>query len=175
MASANKTAVETVVEVDAADMPDVEAQFRYRKPLQPGEGMPAFDGSSRSSEAQDNYEEMFYTTPTMAVRNARRLDTAIDRQGFTLVHYPSEVENFYDDQEMKAKYHEEMKAAVTKLVTESEGFGAPSFVMTNGHITRNEARSLSGEQLGSHHLVHNDFTPGEFVDCKQAVANQARR
>ena len=61
MASANKTAVETVVEVDAADMPDVEAQFRYRKPLQPGEGMPAFDGSSRSSEAQDNYEEMFLT------------------------------------------------------------------------------------------------------------------
>ena len=148
----NKAAVETLLELDAADMPDVEAQFRYRKPLRPGEGMPAFDGSG-SSDGDDVYDDPDYTTPTVTVRNARTLGAGIDRQGFVLVDCPSAVVNFYDDEEMQAKYHEEMKAVVTKLVTESESFGTPSFVTTNGHITRNEARALHGEQLGSHHLV----------------------
>ena len=159
-ATANKTATsaESLATLHAADMPDVEAQFRYRKPLRPGEGMPAFDGNGQSS-GEEVYDDPDYTTPTMAVRNARKLGASIDCEGFALVECPSDVENFYDDEEMRAKYHEEMKTAVKKLLAESEGFGKPSFVMTNGHITRNEARALNGEQLGSHHLVHNDFTP----------------
>lgn len=142
-------------------LPSVAALFRYRKPLREGEPKPAFDGENRTQEAQEGYEDELYTEPLCSVINARarRTPPSIGREGFSLVRAPSVVADFYDMDAMRAHYHKEMCQAVKKLVSASAAFGEPAYVLTNGHITRNEAEAEAGERLGSHHLVHNDFTP----------------
>jgi hypothetical protein len=133
----------------------VEATFRYRLPLQPGEEKPHFDGMERA-ESQGDYEDQLYTTPVCTVINARRLGAppTIDDAGFQLVHHPVAVNDWYDASDMAENYHEAMKALVSQLLAESDEFEEPMFCMTNGHLTRNEAEAEAGERLGAHHLVH---------------------
>ena len=149
-------------------MPDVEGAFRYRLPLQQDEAKPAFDGMDQRSKHGGDYDDTFYSTPTMMVRNARRAaePPTIDGAGFALVNSPVAVTDWYDQEDMKENYHEQMKALVAGMLADSAEFGEPMFVMTNGHITRNEAEAEAGERLGSHHLVHNDFTP----DFREKIA-----
>ena len=133
----------------------VEATFRYRLPLQPGEGKPHFDGMERA-ESQGDYEDHLYSTPVCSVINARRLDTppTIDGAGFACVQHPVDVNDWYDPSDMAENYHEPMKALVSQLLADSDEFEEPMFTMTNGHLTRNEAEAEAGERLGAHHLVH---------------------
>lgn len=140
----------------AEDMADtVEATFRYRLPLQPGEEKPRFDGMERA-ESQGEYEDHLYTTPICSVINARRLEVppSIDGAGFQLVQHPVAVTDWYDPSDMAENYHEAMKALVSQLLANSNEFEEPMFCMTNGHLTRNEAEAEAGERLGAHHLVH---------------------
>ena len=164
-ASSTTMAVDTVVQ-DATEMAEtVEAPFRYRLPLQAGEEKPHFDGMEQAAESDGSYDDELYSTPVCTVINARRMESqpTIDDGGFQLVHHPVEVSDWYSHADMAEHYHEPMKELVSKLLADSESFEAPMFVMTNGHLTRNEAEAEAGERLGAHHLVHNDFTP-EFRD-----------
>jgi hypothetical protein len=144
---------ETTATAEMAEV--VQATFRYRLPLQPGEGKPHFDGMERAG-VQGDYDDTLYATPVCSVTNARRLGTSptIDDAGFQLVRHPVDVSDWYDRSDMAKNYHEPMKALVAKLCADSNEFEEPMFCMTNGHITRNEAEAEAGERLGAHHLVH---------------------
>jgi hypothetical protein len=160
---------------DLDELPYVTSSFRYRKPLQPGEPKPAFNGENRTQEAEEGYEDQFYTEPLCSVINARARETppSLAWEGFCLAEAPSQVVDFYDLEEMRAHYHKEMCRTVKKLVSASAEFGEPAHVLTNGHITRNEAEAEAGERLGSHHLVHNDFTPDfrEKISMRTPLVN----
>ncbi len=151
--AATAAVVETTGAEEMAEV--VEATFRYRLPLQPGEEKPHFDGMERA-ESQGDYEDDLYTAPVCSVVNARRLGTCptIDDAGFQLVQHPVAVSDFYDPADMAENYHEAMKALVKQLLADSDEFEEPMFCMTNGHLTRNEAEAEAGERLGAHHLVH---------------------
>src|SRR5262245_66570980 len=51
------------------------------------------------------------TPHTVTVRNARLLlnQLSLDTQGFVLTHQTSKVQNFYDDQEVRAAYYPEVE------------------------------------------------------------------
>ncbi len=124
---------------------EIEAEFNYRKPLKEKEAKPAF-GLEEEDPSLPNHKSFKKT-----VYDARELNFDISMGGFELIDHKSEVDDFYNDDDVAATYYEEM----SKLVKEKVG---ADLVQIVSHITRNEAQAESGERKGGHRLVHNDFT-----------------
>jgi hypothetical protein len=89
----------------------------------------------------------------VVVHDARGLNPGptVDREGFALVRQRSRLENFYDEDQVRAVYYPECEHLLSDLT------GAPRVVVFD-HIVRNAARSNEkGIKLPAT-AVHNDYT-----------------
>ena len=136
----------------------VEADFYYRIAMKEGEPKPSFGKHPIDPNAVRH--QAFSKT----VLNGRAIQTSLDAEGFELVTHESQIENFYDANEVQSVYYEEIKELATRLT------GA-RVVQTLGHLTRNEAEAEPGKRLGAHRLVHNDFTPALKEQLRKFIAN----
>lgn len=125
---------------------EVTAELFYRNPLATGEPKPSFGVEEADPERPDH--RGFATT----VRSARGNSTSFEQEGFKLVKQETSTEDFYDDDEVQTRYYPELK----ELVLKESG---AAFVQVLSHITRSEEAAQTGQRLGAHRLVHNDFTP----------------
>ena len=83
--------------------------------------------------------------------NADRFD--LDRQGFAFKKYDSAVQDFFDDDEVRAVYYPEMEQLVAKAV------GAAKVIVFDHTIRlQDEAARVAREVRGPVNGVHNDFT-----------------
>ena len=91
----------------------------------------------------------------VAIQDARRIadELDLDRQGFSLVRYPTAVQDFYDDDEVRAVYYPEME----KLVKAETG---ASKVVVFDHTIRvdDEEKQVRRKVRAPVNAVHNDFT-----------------
>lgn len=96
-----------------------------------------------------------YEWVEVAIGDARRLDppARLDREGFELVRFAPEIDDFYDDGLVEAAYYPE----VARLVRESTGAAR---VVVFDHNSRAEGgpRAAHENARGPVHLVHDDYT-----------------
>jgi hypothetical protein len=125
----------------------VEALLTYlihtdRKPFAHTYQPPA--GTARRSDADAIH--------TVTIRNARHCGFSIDKEGFELVKFPTNVRDFYDDEEVKSLYYPEIVQRLKQLTGGT--------VIVSNHVVRNagntvhEKSSVQGASL----RVHNDYT-----------------
>ncbi len=76
-----------------------------------GTGVPRRDG---------NYRDF-----TMRIHDARSIarDLSLDRQAFILTHHDTAVRDFYDEEEVRTKYHAEVEALIEARDRRLEGRG----------------------------------------------------
>jgi len=124
----------------------LSAELFYRNPLRTGETKPAFGLGEADPERSD------HTGYQALILDGREKPTSLEREGFKLLQHSTMVEDFYNDQDVQSRYYAEIKEVALKQT------GA-AFAQVLSHITRSEEQALSGQRLGAHRLVHNDFTP----------------
>jgi hypothetical protein len=96
-----------------------------------------------------------YAPYDVRIHNARALAPAatLDREGFELRRHDTAVEDFYDDEEVRAVYYPEMECFVRRVT------GATRVVMFDHNTrTEGEVRARHANARGPAHLVHNDLT-----------------
>jgi len=125
---------------------EITAELFYRNALDLGEAKPAFGLDDPDPDRPDH--QGFDVT----IRSARENPTSLEYEGFKLVNHATSVEDFFDEQDVQNRYYPEVK----ELVLKESG---AAFVQVLSHITRSEAEAQTGQRLGAHRLVHNDFTP----------------
>jgi hypothetical protein len=94
------------------------------------------------------------TAVTKPICDARSIadSLSLERQGFVLVHEPSSVRDFYNDEEVKAVYYPECERLL------KEATGAPRVVVFD-HIVRNAARAKTEKMVKLPAKgAHNDYT-----------------
>ena len=96
-----------------------------------------------------------YQTHDVEIHDARQqLQTSdLDREGFMLVPHESTVDDFYDDDTLRATYHAELEILLKGLT------GAPSVEVFDD--TRRSSSSAKQREHGSRDpasIVHNDYT-----------------
>jgi hypothetical protein len=89
----------------------------------------------------------------VVVHDARGLNPAptVDREGFALVRHRTQVENFYDQDQVRGVYYPECERLFSDLT------GAPRVVVFD-HIVRNAARTNEKGIKMPATAVHNDYT-----------------
>ena len=117
-----------------------------------------------------------YRTHKVKIGDARALlsQTDLDREGFCLIPHQSKVDDFYDDQEIKRIYHEELSELLQRLT------GASQVEVFDD--TRRSSSTASQRERGSRdpaNIVHNDYTaqsgPRRLDDYFAGSAEQAER
>jgi hypothetical protein len=96
-----------------------------------------------------------YDPHSLAIGDARPLaaDLSLDVEGFALIHAPSALDDFSDEERIRSVYYPQ----VERLIAEATG---AELVVNFDHTIRNMARAKSGE-AGVREPVgraHNDFT-----------------
>jgi hypothetical protein len=111
-----------------------------------------------------------YVDRSVRIRDARPIlaGLSLDEQGFAVTRSPSEVANFYDEDEVRAVYYPEVERLVRTLT------GAAR-VLVFDHNLRNAVKAAAGEDGIREPVrrVHNDFTAGSGP--KRARAELAAR
>ena len=107
-------------------------------------------GGGDQTEHQGNFRSQ-----RVEVHDARRAPgkTELDREGFVLVEQPSAVEDFYDDEALRAVYHGELAALIRTLT------GARRVEVFDD--TRRSASIETQRERGIRepaNIVHNDYT-----------------
>ena len=91
----------------------------------------------------------------VSIYDARKHNVAasLDKQGFTLVKHTTHVEDFYQLQQSRARYEEE----ITKLVKETTG---ASHTLVFDHTLRSDSRDVRGQRSTREPatVIHNDYT-----------------
>src|SRR5438270_974789 len=133
----------------AADLKGVLAPLNFLAPMaekpfsynyEPPPGTPLRNGSPETHQVR--------------VHDARAVagQLSLDREGFVLLHQPTGVADFYDDDEVKRVYYPECE----RLMREATGAVK---VVAFDHITRNAALSAKGNRIKQPaDRVHNDYT-----------------
>jgi len=112
----------------------------------------------------------------VVIRNARPLvpQPSLDREGFLLRRYATEIVDFYDDEEVKRVYYPE----VEELVRDATGASA---VVMFDHIRRNSSTPLGEGGVRAQApaaAVHNDYTdksaPHRVRDLLESAEAEAR-
>lgn len=90
---------------------------------------------------------------TVTIRNARHCGFSIDKEGFELVRFPTDVRNFYDDEEVRSLYYPEIVHRLKQLT------GGTKVVVSN-HVVRNAGKAVhdKGSVREPSLRVHNDYT-----------------
>jgi hypothetical protein len=104
-----------------------------------GTGLPRREG---------NYRDF-----TMRIHDARPIarDLSLDRQAFKLVHHETAVRDFYDDQEVRTKYHAEVEALIKRETGASK-------VVVFDHTVRTADRAVERGLRTPVRSVHCDYT-----------------
>ncbi len=116
---------------------------------------------------------------TLPIHDARdlELEPSLDREGFTLAHRETAVENLYDENAVRAAYYPEIEELVQQVT------GAVR-VLAFDHNVRSATRAEQGEKGIQHpvKLVHNDYTEGsgpqrvrDLLDANEAEARLEKR
>jgi hypothetical protein len=116
-------------------------EFRYRLP-----------NATLTTYGEDNGVEQFGPFSKNVKDGRKRLsELSLFDNGFILADHPigGVVDNFYDEEHMRAAYYPSVKSLVKSLLPEAKA------VFPTNHIPRNEGDDA---YLPPHHLVHNDFT-----------------
>ena len=96
-----------------------------------------------------------FVAHTVPIRNAREVvgDLSLDKQGFQLTHQETAVRDFYDQEEVKAVYYQEVEWIL------KEATGAEKVVIFD-HQVRNAELAKRGEKNAREYgrAVHNDYT-----------------
>jgi hypothetical protein len=131
-------------------LPFVEAELNYLVPMterlvnymfEPPPDVPRHNGS--------------YDIHQLPIHNARAIapNLSLDQEGFALAAHTSQVEDFYNDEEVRRVYYPEAEQLLVQL---TGGFKAVVF----DHNVRNIQRAQQGESNAKEPVkrVHNDFT-----------------
>lgn len=131
-------------------LPQVEAELNYLIPMaskpvnytyEPPPGIPRSNGK--------------YEIHRLPIHNARAIaqNLSLDREGFAFVVHNSNVDNFYDEDEIRRVYYPEAEQLLKEVT------GATQVVIFD-HTLRNAQRSKQGESgiREPAKRVHNDFT-----------------
>lgn len=104
-----------------------------------GTGLPRREG---------NYRDF-----TMRIHDARPIarDLSLDRQAFKLVHHETEVRDFYDEQEVRTRYHAEVEALIKRETGASK-------VVVFDHTVRTADRAVERGLRTPVRSVHCDYT-----------------
>jgi hypothetical protein len=99
----------------------------------------------------------------VTIRNARQADFSIDQEGFQLIRFPTDVRDFYDDDEIKSLYYPEVIRRLQQLT------GATTVIISN-HLVRNTSRPVHDKSAVREpsFTVHNDYT---VISAPQRVRN----
>jgi hypothetical protein len=96
-----------------------------------------------------------FVAQTVPVRNAREIvdDLSLEKQGFALTHQETAVQDFYDQEEVKRIYYNEVERLLKKAT------GAEKVVIFD-HQVRNLPLAQRGEKNAREYgkTVHNDYT-----------------
>jgi hypothetical protein len=146
---------------------DIAAEFLYLKPMQ---ARPRnYTHTPPPGELQSN---AVYETRRKTVHNLRALPdaTSLDVQGFTLLHEPTTVENWYDEGTVRSVYY----PAVECLLKELTGAAR---VLAFDHITRRRlsAPTPHGEVSSRQPIrqAHVDYTPLSGLETARRYAGDA--
>lgn len=104
-----------------------------------GTGLPRREG---------NYRDF-----TMRIHDARPIarDLSLDRQAFKLVHHQTEIRDFYDEQEVRTRYHAEVEALIKRETGASK-------VVVFDHTVRTADRAVERGLRTPVRSVHCDYT-----------------
>jgi len=105
----------------------------------PGTGVPRREG---------NYRDF-----TVCIHDARPIarDLSLDRQAFILTHHDTEVRDFYDEEEVRTRYHAEVEALIRRETGASK-------VVVFDHTVRTADRAVERGLRMPVRSVHNDYT-----------------
>ncbi len=93
------------------------------------------------------------------IADARGIDDlTLDTAGFELVHKPSAVKNFYDNEQVMGVYYDECKALAKALTGASEAF-------TFDHLIREPGRQISGGGTDGKVMETNADAGGGYVSA----------
>jgi len=124
-------------------MPERPVKYQYEPPA----GVPALTGE--------------YVPHIVPVRNARPLAAkfSLDREGFELVHAPSDFADFGDEEAIRRHYYREVERFLETRIVAAK-------VLVFDHNIRNASRAAAGEAgiRGPVERAHNDFTAQSGVD-----------
>jgi len=81
----------------------------------------------------------------------RAAELSLDRQAFILTHHDTEVRDFYDEQEVRTRYHAEVEALIKRET------GAAKVVVFD-HTVRTADRAVERGLRTPVRSVHNDYT-----------------
>jgi len=100
-------------------------------------------------------------------------DLSLDRQGFTLIRYPTAVKDFYDDDEVRSVYYPEMEEIVKQAT------GCSKVLVFDHTIRVDDETAQAGRKVrGPVRNMHNDFTrnsaPQRVRDLLPAAEAEAR-
>ena len=101
-----------------------------------------------------------FTMQEVSVHDGRKnkLSSSLDVEGFQLVTQKTAVDDFYDDQQLKQTYHEEVKALLM------EATGATRIeVFDDTRRTSSLARQREKNIREPADIVHNDYTAGSGI------------
>jgi len=122
--------------------------------LAPSDEKPVYYASVGGEEAALDLEGQFNVVD-VEIEDARprRDDCSLDGEGFQLVDHPSAVTDFYDHEQIKSIYEDEVKALVAKAT------GARRVVVFD-HTHRADSQEKRGqlEVREPSAVVHNDYT-----------------
>ena len=134
------------------DLPHVEAELTYLAAMTERPRNYTYDppeGTPRSNAAQEAHR--------VTIRSARPVtaDLALDREGFALLHAPSAVRDFYDEDELRRVYYPEVERAI------AEATGAAK-VLVFDHTLRRRQNGVEDRAEGAPRQpvprVHVDHT-----------------
>jgi len=105
----------------------------------PGTGMPHRLGNYRDFKVR-----IHDTRPVVG-------ELSLDRQAFILTHHDTEVRDFYDEQEVRTRYHAEVEALIKRETGASK-------VVVFDHTIRAADRGVERGHRAPVRSVHNDYT-----------------
>jgi len=133
-----RPAVQAWVEAPVNYLADLSVKpVTYNPP--PGTGLARRDGNYRDFKVR--------------IHDARPIarDLSLDRQAFILTHHDTEMRDFYDQEEVRAKYEAEVEALIKRKT------GA-SMVVVFDHTIRTADRAVERGLRTPVRSVHNDYT-----------------
>jgi hypothetical protein len=130
---------------------------------------------SKPGEGEDTRLQTVFESHNIVVRDARPIAEhfGMDTHGFSFQEYPTDVIDFYNDEEVRSVYYPEMERLV------KEATGADKVVVFD-HTVRAQDESIQASRKVRMPVtnVHNDFTtnsaPGRVRDLLPADEAEAR-